>query len=282
MRWDFKRKKLRIIKSSEPVYRNPMFPKRTWQLFIIERFSLFSLLFLLIILIIIYLFFYSPIFQIKNIEVKSTANIPNQVIKKNYVEWQMRQRRFLIFRQSNIFLFSQSWLKKRIDDSFDPQELKINKSWPSTLKIEIKEKTPSLVWVTQEKYYLLEENGLASQEINKDNIPANLPKISDESNEGITVGQEIIAKDLAKLILDLKEKITKETNINITSFSVPTRQPVQVNAIAVQGFKIYFNPKTDIDSQINKLKRIVSEKLKDKLNSLEYIDLRTENRVYYK
>lgn len=282
MRWDFKRKKLKTTKSSEPVYRNPMFPKKTWQLFIIERFSIFALLILLIILIIVYIFFYSPIFLIKNIDITSTQNIPAQIIKENYVEWQMAQRRFLIFRQSNILLFSESWLRNNISQKFDPKSLTITKSLPHTLKIDIQEKTPSLIWITQEKYYLLEENGLASQEISKDNIPANLPKVSDESNAAVTVGREVITKDLTKLILDLKEKITEQTGIIITSFSVPTRQPVQINAIADKGFQIYFDPQSDIDSQIDKLKRIISEKLKDKLDSLQYIDLRIENRVYYK
>ena len=282
MRWDFKRKKLKIIKSSEPVYRNPMFPKKTWQLFIIERFSLFSLLLLLIILIVTYIFFYSPIFAIKNVDIQSTENIPAQLIKKNYVDWQMAQNKLFVLRQSNIFLFSRSWLKKNISQKFDPQELRMSKKLPHTLQIEIKEKNPSLVWITQEKYYYLEKNGLASQEADKDRLIAGLPQIYDESNADLKVGEQIIKKEVVQFILNLKEKMPEETGINIASFSAPTRIAPQINVKTEKGFAIYFDPQRDAEAQISKLKRTIDELLKNKLDSLQYIDLRMENRVYYK
>lgn len=282
MRWDFKRKKLKVIKSSEPVYRNPMFPKRTWQLFIIERLSLFSLGLLLIVLVVIYIFFYSSIFAIKNVNIKSTENIPVEIIKKNYVDWQMSQSKLFILRQSNIFLFSRSWLKKNISQKFDPQELKITKKLPDTLQIEIKEKTPSIVWVTQDKYYYLEQNGIASQEANKDKLMIGLPQINDESNADLKVGEQIIKKEVVQFILDLKEKIPQETGLNITSFSMPTRMSQQINVKTEKGFVIYFDPQRDTEAQVGKLKRTINELLKNKLDSIQYIDLRMEDRVYYK
>ena len=47
------------------------------------------------------------------------------------------------------------------------------------------------------------------------------------------------------------------------------------------GWYIYFNPAYSVDAQIRALEMVLENEIKDS-NSLEYIDLRIDNRVYYK
>jgi cell division septal protein FtsQ len=47
------------------------------------------------------------------------------------------------------------------------------------------------------------------------------------------------------------------------------------------GYKIIFDIKEDLPSQISKLNTVLETKLKGKLQSIKYIDLRFEDKVYY-
>jgi len=281
MRWDFKRKKLRIQKTAIPVYRNPMFPRYTWKEKILKRGNFFCLLIILILAGLIYLFFYSPVFKITKIEITGLQNIPQDVLENKLIKWQLSQRRFLIFKQDNLFLFSKSWLKKNIENKYALDELKVSKKLFHTLKVNVKEKLPKLIWITGGQYYYVEANGIVSAIADKDKLISNLPSVSDTENNNVTVGETILSDKIVNFIDKLNDKIKQETKITVTNYVFPERKSTQVNAISNEGWVIYFEANHDLDSQISNLKEALDKKIKN-TKTLEYIDLRVENHVYYK
>jgi len=281
MRWDFKRKKLRIQKSTVPVYRNPMFPRYNWKEKILKKGNFFCLLIISILAGLIYLFFYSPIFNITKIEITGLQNIPRDVLEEKIIKWQLSQRRFLIFKQDNLFLFSKSWLRKNIENKYALDELKVSKKLFHTLKVNVKEKLPKLIWITNSQYYYLETNGIVSAVADKEKLIQNLPSVFDAGNNDITVGEVVISDKIVDFIDKLNDKIKQETKIIITNYVFPERKSTQVNAITNEGWAIYFEANNDLDSQVINLNEGLAKKIKDTKN-LEYIDLRVEGRVYYK
>jgi cell division septal protein FtsQ len=60
-------------------------------------------------------------------------------------------------------------------------------------------------------------------------------------------------------------------------------EKTEIRVVTKDGFEIYFDIFfSDLDQQINTLRKILDQEIKDKISSLEYIDLRFGNRVYYK
>jgi len=78
---------------------------------------------------------------------------------------------------------------------------------------------------------------------------------------------------------------SENDNINTNSEECSLKELLKASSeLSVQtkdGYKIIFDVKEDLQSQINKLTTVLETKLKGKLQSIKYIDLRFEDKIYY-
>lgn len=281
MRWDFRKKKLAGTKSTRPTYQNPLYAKKNWQSFIIQRFSFFGWLVLLVFLLVIYAIFYSPLLQINKIEISGTSSVPADIIEEKFVKWQLEQRKWLIFRQNNILLFSKKWLQENIEQQYTIDTLAIDKKLLHTLSVTITERTPTLVWKTNEKIYYLDENGFIASAIANSESVIDLPQILDEGNESVNIGQEILTNEKISFIKELVEAMPTINALEVTSYSTPHQLSTQINVQVTDGYQIYFDSQKELTNQIEKLRRALTES-ESAQSPQEYIDLRIGDRVYVK
>lgn len=276
--------------------------------------KIYGFLAIVLILGLGYFLLYSDRFEIKNIDVSGTRNIRADDIK-SIAESQIAERRFLIFKQRNLFAFSKKELTEKINDKYVLDDLRINKDLPGSLKIEIKEKISLVIWVSNNRYYNLDSNGIAISEIlnlNKSKSTKNktqeetapepeffdikplnsgelidnreissFPLIFDETNNEVVLGQSVISSDMISIILNLNKKIPEKINISVNSFKIPELGSREVKIVTNEKWEIYFDTNKDIEMQLNNLKLTLDEKIKGNRSSLQYIDLRFGNRVYY-
>ncbi|MFA6098433.1 MAG: FtsQ-type POTRA domain-containing protein [Patescibacteria group bacterium] len=279
--------------SNAPNYRNPLFTKKNWQAFVIEKISLFAWLAILIFFSIIYVLFYSPWLQIKIINISGIDNKNAKIIENKFIKWQIQQSKFLIFKQSNILLFDKNWLKKNISSQYDPQSVTVKKKLPDTLTVTIEEKKPILILQSANNYFYLEGNGNISSKIDQKEQAIGLPLIIDESPSAVVPGQKIMDKNEITAIMEIISNIIAINKFTVTSYSLPpasatasapqTNSSVsrQFNVHTDAGYAIYFDLTKDVSTQINKLIRVLDEKA-GVAPANEYIDLRIGDRVYLK
>jgi len=81
--------------------------------------------------------------------------------------------------------------------------------------------------------------------------------------------------ELVEFILFTRQELPEIIDFEIVSFE---------NLIATtnKGYQIYFNPTYSARSQLEALRMVIKKEIKQELDSLEYIDLKIEGRVYYK
>jgi hypothetical protein len=103
-------------------------------------------------------------------------------------------------------------------------------------------------------------------------------KIEKENFEGeLKPGEKVIEKEILDKILEISKKIEFE----IEKVSIISNDNLHLRTS--QGFKIFIDPKKDIDWQITKLKVSLENAIpKEKIGNLEYIDLRFGNFAYPK
>lgn len=282
MRWNFRQKRLQRKRLREPTYQNPFFTKKTWQAFVIERFSFFGWLTILVGLLVIYLIFYSPLLKITKIEIQGVDHTSAKTIEEKFIKWQLDQRKWLIFKQSNIMLFDKNWLRRNLEEKYAPQSLVIDKKFPHSLYVEINEKSPEFVWITSDQYYYIDQNGQIAANINNKNEVENLTLIYDESNEPVKPGQAILTEEKVTFIKDLVQNLSEIASIEVESYSMPNSLNTQFNVQTMAGYKIYFDTSKDLETQVTKLKRVIDEKDIPNQPPAEYIDLRIGDRVYLK
>lgn len=106
-----------------------------------------------------------------------------------------------------------------------------------------------------------------------------LPTIFDESNKEVAIGEKVLGEEQVQAVAELTEKISQFTNVEIAFYKLINGK--EIRAVTKEGWYILFAD-SNIENQLKKLDLILKEKIKDRRKSLEYIDLRFEDRVYYK
>ena len=225
----------------------------------------FWLVFLALIVLggILYLFLFSSVFQIKEIQVSgierdSLKKIPPEEIKG-----------IILKDANNIFLLNFESLSKIILEKY-PKIANINfkKKLPNSLMIQIKERRPVILLLRKGDYFFVDKEGVPFEKIL--GIPPEMLVVKIEKpNSSLPIDQmDQILKIKSNQIVAIKE-------ILLVSNS-------RFNAKTQEGWEIYFNPKENLDWQLTELALVLKQKIPpDERKNLEYIDLRF-NKVYIK
>lgn len=167
------------------------------------------------------------------------------------------------------------------------EKLEIKKYFPDTLVISIKEKNPMLILSSGGQEYVIDDLGVAYEkaDFESDFLRENkLLTLEDSSGRKISIEKETLSPDYIKFILDVKDRLKSYLDIE-------TSPTVKISNIASgditmetdDGWKINLNAEVGADKEVEMLKVVLDNKIeKEKRGELEYIDLRTDNKVYYK
>jgi len=111
--------------------------------------------------------------------------------------------------------------------------------------------------------------------------------IYDFSQLKVKLGQQILPDNLTAMIIKIKElvpEVMKKTpgarGLGINHLEIHALE--EIDLITNEDWEIIFNPSSSAISQIAVLASTLQQEIKDNRQQLEYIDLRIENRAYYK
>jgi len=272
---------------------------------------IFTGLFFCLLAGLIYFFIWSPVIWIEKIDVRPSSPI---ISIKEIVQNNLEGKIWQFVPQKSIILVPLNKIKEDIlDSSPEIKEVSIRKKIPqfrprqaASLEIIIEERKSIGLWCQIEEpkiaeqlsEELLETEEATSTEsaisesvikqcfyLDKEGIIfRESPLISgsfvlnifSSKKESVLLGEEVVSPEMIDFIL----KTAQGLSLKIDSFEIVSPEDLRVKTS--QGWQIYFNPTYSADWQINALEMILEEEIKEKINSLEYIDLRIEGRVYYK
>ena len=233
----------------------------------------YSAIIVLIAIFIFYLIAYSPIFQIREFKIAGNRQISvNKVME--ILELPVLSNKIYLFLGPKNLL---SWNKKEIN--FSKTSLKkaeIKRDWlKQTLNITVEEREQLAIWCgNNNQCHWIDENGLLFDEAPETEGSMLLTVYADKALiEGTKISEERFIKNVVAVLK------------NIPSLNLPVKKIIfdghlqELRAETYSGpnifFSIRFNPELNIGSL---------QKLEEKTNvqNLRYIDLRVENRLYYK
>lgn len=261
----------------------------------------------------VYFFLFSDNFRIINVALEGIVNIPrpemSEIINNN-----LRARRAVIFPNSNIWLFSKERLRAAVAQKYIVESINIDKQPPFGLSIKIKEKLARLVLRTLseikveddsitgqasstdavllkpsyiENYFYLDVNGIvvSSEADIPEQTLKNFPVIQ-ITYAGITPvkpGDDVIVREKIAYIQSIYEELGRSvTGIKIDYLIYDPKQESELKIATEEGWQIFINTTLDAASQLKKLELALAEKIKGQRSGLQYVDLRINDRVYYK
>jgi len=231
----------------------------------------------------VYFLVYTKYFRFADLNVTGQTDIDQQRVTE--LIWQnLHQFRGGIFPNDNYFFFSSNRIVKAFDAEALLVDLSFVKKFPHTLNVTLKQKLGHLVWISSERYYVINLEGLVEKQLPiKELVNANVPLVYDLSNTILDIGFGNVNQQLVDLILEVYATFNNYNlpAINLDYFKVDNPQANYVKIVAKEGFEIHVNYLSSLAGQLEKLKKSLAAGKID-LKGINYINLRIENQVIYK
>ena len=232
-----------------------------------------------------YFLFFSGYCDIRGITVSGAEKIQEDAVRAAIAEM-FDERSMFLFSNKNFFLFSTEEAARAVKEKFpgiDSIEVG-RKIWGAKLAVVIVEREAAGVVCgekEQDACMYLDKSG-AVFAVAPRIIGASVLRIEEESLSMITgFPAQKYTGDAMDFIARVKRHVREKAGIIIETF-VFLNEYGDVETRTQEGFTVLFSMKQDAELQAQILKNLLTQEIKDQAPQLEYIDLRVENRAYYK
>lgn len=234
-----------------------------------------------------YILLFSPFLEIKKISLEGINELKYEDVY-NKISENFSGKYLHFISKNNLILISENKIKKEIAGSFKKvSNVEVQKNFPDGIIVRITERKALLVWCSNDSCFIIDEKGYAyteadfeSEEIKQNN----LLNLRDSSEKDVHIGEKVLDEDYINFVIALEEELLKETGVTITGeYQTGSRIAEEVKVQTHEGWGIYFSSSLPVKGSLRTLKTFLDKEIdQEKRGKLEYIDLRAENKVYYK
>ncbi|MEK7540367.1 MAG: FtsQ-type POTRA domain-containing protein [Patescibacteria group bacterium] len=129
-------------------------------------------------------------------------------------------------------------LRQQIKQSMAIDELTVTKKFPNTLSIHLRERVPSMNWVSGDTWYVLDPEGVIVQPYaTEEERDLNLPTVIDQNQTPVQAKQQIVTAEYVDFLRELQTRFTPGTNLEIDHFEIPTITCQQKQFVAEQAIE---------------------------------------------
>ncbi|MBU0732269.1 hypothetical protein KKC88_05305 [Patescibacteria group bacterium] len=240
----------------------------------------------------VFFIFFTPFFQISTISIDGNKNITQDELN-NIIEDFKSSRKLLILPRNNMLFFgveeAQAAVTENLQNKFALEDIDVIKNYPDGVEIRIVERIPGLLWVSDNNKYLLDINGVPTEQLKDEKEESKYPNIVDKNKTKVEPGKQIISEKLVDFVLELDKVFEQKTNLKIREYSIPQIQCQEKTYVAEKILadeiesedneevkqkkkdilKEYNQGKITIEESLEKLENVKNETTKEKKKSNE-------------
>jgi len=223
-----------------------------------NKFFWIGLLLFIILSGLFYLFIFSSVFQVKKITVLGTEKTSAEEI-----------RIIVSNNAKNIFLADLEEIDRMLCQKYRQiGNVDIKRDLPDVLLVQIEERKPVAVISKYEGYFFIDKEAVIFEEIPEK--PLEMLIIKSE--------EDLIQKEQLDQVLKVNSVLRNDLKIPIKEILIKSEKRIDVKTM--EEWNIYFNPKKDLDWQLEEFGILLKEKISlENRENLEYVDLRFE-KIY--
>ena len=259
-------------------------PEKDWELFFVSvglggwvRKSIAGAFALLIV----YLLYVPNFLFIKTIDINGLdASSKPQVMAlvQNYLTQKPLQD------QKNIILLSKNNLAKFILAQ-SPQIIKINsieKVFPSSLLINVEQRTTAAVLSTPDGQFLISSDGLVQQQLGQMNTStlALLPHVTITATTTVSSGEAVFAKSIVDSFGQINTLAQSELHVSPDHFELSTATSTDLTLITKEGYSFYFDVRMNVQASLDQISLVLQNTSDSQKKNLYYIDMRFPGRGF--
>lgn len=246
-----------------------------------------NILIVLFLIVAIYSFVFSSFLEINEINIINDGNIAQEDILRE-VNRKIDGKNLKVISKRNFIFCNSSNIERELKNDFKKiKTISVNKKFPNKLNIEIQERKLILSLCSRGDCYFIDEKGYAYEKMSSDSSFINRSEtieLIDESGKEIFENEYVLLPSYIEFIVAIADELKMDTDVEILNeYRTKSRISEELIVQTKKGWDIYFNAKVPIEKSIQTLKTLLNRHLllRD-LHELEYIDLRSENKVFYR
>ncbi len=184
-----------------------------------------------------------------------------------------------------LFIPTEQIEQKILHDVPQVRDVHILRKIPGTLKIIVQEKKPAFLLVSGGSYYFVDAEGIAYENASLDVLPGVvLPTVKNsDSAAKVTLGTNAVEASFVDFIMEAQKKLPDITHAQIAEMRIPSLATREAHFLLDRNWKILMDTTRSAEGQLDILSRLLEDTItSEEQQTLQYIDLRIPNRVYYK
>ncbi len=219
------------------------------------------------------------------IQVRGTNQISSAQVETTVRE-NLSGRWFGILPKSNFLLLRPTGLAENLSARFPlARDVQVTRVFPHGLEIDIREREKIILWCSGGPCYLVTEKGKATeakQAVTEENQKF-VRTITDTSAQTVRMNQTIFSFDLPGFLTELEPLFEEQLDMQIgTEYEATSRFAGELRVKTSEGFRVYLSTDIMPSKAVSALRLLFEKELPpEKRKELEYVDARTENRLYY-
>jgi hypothetical protein len=255
--------------------------------------AIYGLILGFFIVSIFWFFLYSDYFKIQKIEVGSLAVLGHEAVVGEIGHYFDGPRKWP-WGNRNIFFVDTNDLRNYLKAKFFIDDVTVDKFYPNVLRLKIKERQRSVVLVTKNQIYIVDDYGAVSDVadealVSSTRYALTSPSPYDTAKEILILtsvtttyakGQVYTDSTIVRRWLDTANKL-RDAGIWFKALDIGSTPQVAISVILKENKTVLMVMDDLLDAQIETLRQYLATK--PKLDEVkEYIDVRVPGKIYYK
>lgn len=226
----------------------------------------------------------SSLFSIRTTYVNGLKQVLPSAVD-SVVNAQMEKSRWLLFSQSVVFFFDVEDFSTHLR-KVQPKiaSVSVQKRFPPALTISVTEHPGVAVWQSQNRFFELNDDGVATAEVVAPPVGQLLMTNSSRVAE-VRVGEPVTDPTVLREVEIIHNYFQQVNGIQIQNYDLAEYPSFTVKARTTAGWILYISTHLGGEEQANKLAIFIGEKSrlnKDWQKGINYVDLRFgSTRIYY-
>lgn len=233
-------------------------------------------IYVVILAIFLYAITASSLLRVNDIEVEGAVTISSEDVRRQ-VENVISSSPI---SQNVIFVPLGEISDKLKTDNYQIATVKIDRVFPTGLKVTISEQKPNILWKSAGQVYIISEDGRAYGGEVTEELERELPLVVDSTNLPVRTGERQASAGFVKFVRALKDQFSS-TGLSSIELQVG-ETTTDLSVTTTDGYQVKFDTTREIETQIGALNDVLSILKKQGKKPAEYIDLRINGRAFYK
>lgn len=232
-------------------------------------------------------FLFLPFFQVREISFFGLRHLSQEKLSAE-VRQTLSGRRWFFVPNRNIFVLSKTATAQKLYETYPRiSVVVVKKIFPHNIEVSIVERAKNAIWCaggeeapSASACFFIDEDGALFQEAPFLRGNALLRFFDERAFGRVGVGVAALTAEQRKTLQRFSEEFFNTLGLKITHVTI-TDGPV-FKLFTDEGWSILINMQVDMQRAIDNLRLAFNRTLQDRRKELEYIDLRFEDKLYYK